>query len=180
MISISSDRSVRVWLLRDSGQYWPSICHYYTDTAPTCLSYCHERRSGPHIVSRNISDGLIIRLLFVGLDSGAVDEWEVARDYNSITSVRKYHAHLSRVEDTCFSPASNWILSCGRDKYFYFHCTVTGKRLGGYLCNAWCTGLAYDEEAQYVFVGDYSGAITVCKLEQSGVKFINTLKVSIM
>ena len=108
-----------------------------------------------------------------------MDEWEVARDYNSITSVRKYHAHLSRVSDTCFSPASNWILSSGRDKYFYFHCTVTGKRLGGYLCNAWCTGLAYDEEAQYVFVGDYSGAITVCKLEQSGVKFINTLKVCI-
>ena len=48
MISISSDRSVRVWLLRDSGQYWPSICHYYTDTAPTSLSYCHERRSVLH------------------------------------------------------------------------------------------------------------------------------------
>ena len=92
--------------------------------------------------------------------------------------MRVYHAHQSRVTDTCFSSASNWILSSGRDKYFYFHCTVTGKRLGGYLCNAWCTGLAYDEEAQYVFVGDYSGAITVCKLEQSGVKFINTLKVS--
>ena len=45
VITISSDRSVRVWLLRDSGQYWPSICHYYTDTAPTSLSYCHERRS---------------------------------------------------------------------------------------------------------------------------------------
>ena len=48
VISISSDRSVRVWLLRDSGQYWPSICHYYTDTAPTSLSYCHERRSVLH------------------------------------------------------------------------------------------------------------------------------------
>ena len=24
VISISSDRSVRVWLLRDSGQFWPS------------------------------------------------------------------------------------------------------------------------------------------------------------
>ena len=49
---------------------------------------------------RNIGDGLMLfRLLFVGLDSGAVEEWEVARDYNSITSVRKYHAHLSRVSD---------------------------------------------------------------------------------
>jgi hypothetical protein len=27
--------------------------------------------------------------------------------------------------------------------------------------------------------GDYSGSITVCKLEASGVKFITTLKVSI-
>ena len=85
-----------------------------------------------------------------------------------------------------------------------------GKRLGGYLCNAWVTSLAYDEEAQYAFIGDpptlsspessrirqnpqelsripwnppespspgdYSGAITVCHLEQQGLKFINTLK----
>ena len=48
------------------------------------------------------------------------------------------------------------------------------------MVNAWCTALAYDEEAQYVFIGDYSGAITVCKLEQNGVKFINTLKVNIV
>merc|ERR1712098_785577 len=33
-----------------------------------------------------------------------------------------------------------------------------------------------DDEAQYAFIGDYSGAITVCKLEQNGVTFINTLK----
>ena len=46
VISISSDRSVRVWLLRDSGQFWPSICHYYTSTAPTSISYCHERSLG--------------------------------------------------------------------------------------------------------------------------------------
>ena len=45
------------------------------------------------------------------------------------------------------------------------------------MCNAWCTSLAYDQESQVVFVGDYSGAITVLKLEQTGVKFINTLKV---
>merc|ERR1712158_292716 len=33
-----------------------------------------------------------------------------------------------------------------------------------------------DEQAQYVFIGDYSGAITVCHLEAQGLKFINTLK----
>ena len=64
VISISNDRSVRVWLLRDSGQFWPSICHYMS-TAPTSLTYCHDKRT-----------------LFVGVESGAVEEWEVARDYN--------------------------------------------------------------------------------------------------
>ena len=27
VISVSEDRTVRVWLKRDSGQYWPSIYH---------------------------------------------------------------------------------------------------------------------------------------------------------
>jgi len=158
VISISADRSIRIWLLRDSGQFWPSICHYMS-SAPTSLSYCHQKR-----------------LLFVGVEGGSVEEWSVARDYNRMESVRVYHAHQGRVTDTLFSPSSSWVLSSGRDKYFYFHCTATGKRLGGYLCNAWCTSLAYDDEAQYAFIGDYSGAITVCKLEQNGVTFINTLK----
>ena len=43
VISISADRSVRIWLLRDSGQFWPSICHYMS-AAPTSISYCHEKR----------------------------------------------------------------------------------------------------------------------------------------
>jgi len=40
---VSADRSVRVWQLRDSGQYWPSICHYM-GAAATALHYTHETR----------------------------------------------------------------------------------------------------------------------------------------
>ena len=47
VISISADRSVRIWLLRDSGQFWPSICHYMS-AAPTSISYCHEKRYQSH------------------------------------------------------------------------------------------------------------------------------------
>jgi len=158
VISISNDRSVRIWLLRDSGQFWPSICHYMS-AAATSMSYTHDSRK-----------------LFVGLESGVVEEFTVARDYNRMDSVRVYHAHQARVTDTIYTSKSSWLLSSGRDKYFHFHCASTGKRLGGYLCNAWCTSIAYDDDAQYVFIGDYSGAITVCHLEQTGVKFINTLK----
>ena len=54
ILSISSDRSVRVWLLRDSGQYWPSICHYMGGSA-TALHYNHQHKK-----------------VFVGLDNGMI------------------------------------------------------------------------------------------------------------
>ena len=79
VISISSDRSVRVWVLRDSGQYWPSVCHF-TGAAATSLSYTASTRQ-----------------LFVGLDSGSVTEFNLSRDHNRIDHVRDYHAHQGRV-----------------------------------------------------------------------------------
>ncbi len=44
----------------------------------------------------------------------------------------------------------------------------------GYLQSSVC----YDDRMlrRYVFVGDYSGQITVLKLESSGVQFVNVLK----
>jgi len=158
VISISGDRSVRIWVLRDSGQYWPSVCHYM-GSAATALCYTESTRQ-----------------LFIGLESGTVAEFSVARDYNRIDPVREYHAHQGRVTNVIHAKEQGWILSAARDKYFQFHCIETGRRLGGYLCNAWCTAMEYDQLAQYVFVGDYSGVITVCKLEAAGVKFINMLK----
>ena len=80
----------------------------------------------------------------------------------------------ARVSDVVHTAKTGWILSGGRDKYFHYHCVNTGihndvgqlfntynacgepgKRLGGYLCNAWVTSIAYDEEAQYVFIGKF-------------------------
>ena len=61
ILSISSDRSVRVWLLRDSGQYWPSICHYMGGAA-TALHYNHQHRK-----------------VFVGLDNGMISVSEIGR-----------------------------------------------------------------------------------------------------
>jgi len=156
VISISRDRSVRVWILRDSGQFWPSVCHYMS-AAPTALTYNQGH-------------------LFVGLETGHVEQFLLSSDYNRLDTVRQYHGHQGQVSDIIHCVKSGWMLSCARDKYFYFHCVETGKRLGGYLCNAWCTALAYDEEAQYVFIGDYSGIITVCHLQQTGITFVNSLK----
>lgn len=48
-------RTVRVWLKRDSGQYWPSVCQYMSAGA-TAMYY--------HVESRR---------LFVGLENGSID-----------------------------------------------------------------------------------------------------------
>lgn len=158
VVSISTDRSVRVWLLRDTGQFWPSVCHYMP-AAATALAYNPTQRK-----------------LFVGMETGSVEEFNLARDNNRLDSVRLYHAHTARVTGLVVCGARGWLLSCGADKYFHFHCTSTGRRLGGYLCSAWCTAIAYDDEARYVFIGDYSGVVTVCHLEAEGLNFINVLK----
>jgi hypothetical protein len=76
VLSVSSDRSVRVWLLRDSGQYWPSVCHYM-GAAATSLRYDHY-------------DG---RRVFVGLENGVVSEFTLSDDFNHMQHVRDYHAH---------------------------------------------------------------------------------------
>lgn len=135
------DRSVRLWLLRDNGQYWPSVCHYM-NSAATALHYNHASKQ-----------------LFVGLDNGTVTEFSVSEDYNRMDHVRDYHAHQSRVTSIHLSP-NGWLLSASRDRYFQFHSCSNGQRLGGYLCSAWCTALTYDHGAKYAFIGDYSGQIT--------------------
>lgn len=52
-------------------------------------------------------------------------------------------AHQSRVTALLFALQNEWVLSCGRDKYFQWHCSETGRRLGGYQTAAWCTCLQY-------------------------------------
>ena len=79
--------------------------------------------------------------LFVGLDNGSVSEFCLADDYNRITHCRNYLAHQNRVTAVVFSILTEWVLSVGRDKYFVWHCSETGRRLGGYLCNSWVTAL---------------------------------------
>ena len=60
-----------------------------------------------------------------------------------------FSAHQSRVSAVQFSLTQEWVLSAGRDKYFQWHCSETGRRLGGYQAAAWCTSLQYPHVAVY-------------------------------
>ncbi|XP_064104022.1 WD repeat and FYVE domain-containing protein 2-like isoform X2 [Macrobrachium nipponense] len=158
VISVSDDKSVRIWQRRDNGQYWPSVCHFLP-SIPSCLHYTAH-----------------IRRLFMGLDNGTVTEFEVASDYNSIRHIRDYISHQNRVTGVMYCQDSEWALSVSRDKFFVYHCTESGRRLGGHQCTGWCTALQFDSKSRHVFVGDYSGNITMLKLEENGPQVITTLK----
>ncbi|KAF7989438.1 hypothetical protein HCN44_008112 [Aphidius gifuensis] len=165
VISVSDDRTVRVWLKRDSGQYWPSVCQYMSSGA-TSLHY--------HVETHR---------LFVGLENGFIDEFLLEQDYNRMTAMREYTAHTARVTGIVFSSIHNWLMSVGRDKLFQLHCSDSGQRLTTYgktktnytLSDSWYTTLQFDEQSKHAFVGDYSGEITMLKVDSNTITVVACL-----
>ena len=98
MIRVFHSRSVRVWLLRDSGQYWPSICHYMGAAALSLAFHPPTRR------------------VFVGVETGTVSEFVLSEDLNHMEHRRDYHAHQKGVTGLHFSAENGWILSVGKDR----------------------------------------------------------------
>ena len=78
-------------LLRDSGQYWPSVCHYM-GAAATSFHYYHS-----------------FKKLFIGLDNGTIVEFKVSDDFNRMDSIRDYHAHQGRVTGVQLT-SNDWLL----------------------------------------------------------------------
>ncbi|KPP70056.1 hypothetical protein Z043_111147, partial [Scleropages formosus] len=144
LITVSEDRTIRVWLKRDSGQYWPSI--YHTVSSPcSSMTYHHDSKR-----------------IFVGQDNGAL---------------------VNRVTAIVFSLESEWVVSTGHDKCVSWMCTRSGTMLGRHYFSSWASCLQilnrarrYDNETQHAFVGDYSGQITLLKLERQTCSTITTLK----
>ncbi|XP_061395820.1 WD repeat and FYVE domain-containing protein 2 [Musca vetustissima] len=159
VISVSDDKTIRVWLKRDSGQYWPSICQFMPSGC-TCLYYLQETRQ-----------------LFVGQENGTVTENTLSEDCNRLTFVRDHLAHQARVMAVVYSKPHNWVLSCSKDKTFAYHCSETGRRIGQYNFETPCTALQFDAPAKYAFIGDHAGQITMLRCDtQGGVQLITTFK----
>ncbi|XP_075014288.1 WD repeat and FYVE domain-containing protein 1 isoform X2 [Calonectris borealis] len=158
VITASEDRTIRVWLKRDSGQYWPSI--YHTMSSPcSAMAYHHDSRR-----------------IFVGQDNGAIMEFHISEDFNKMNFVKTYPAHQNRVSAITFCLTSEWVISTGHDKCISWMCTRSGSMLGRHYFTSWASCLQYDHETRHAFVGDYSGQITLLKLEQNTCSIITTLK----
>ncbi|XP_063715182.1 WD repeat and FYVE domain-containing protein 1-like [Symsagittifera roscoffensis] len=143
VITVSNDKSLKVWLKRDNGQYWPSICHFLPDFG-TAIAF-NER----------------LLKIFIGLNVGVVEEFRVAEDFNSVSLERDFHAHQRPVTDIIYAQAQEYLLSCSRDKTFqYFH-THNGVRIGRISLDSQVLCLAFDALSNHVFLGEYNGAISM-------------------
>ncbi|CAG08283.1 unnamed protein product, partial [Tetraodon nigroviridis] len=158
VISVSDDRTVRVWLKRDSGQYWPSVYHLLPSQC-SCMFFNPETRR-----------------LSLGMDTGSICEFTLSEDYNKMSPARTYQAHQSRVTVVLFVLEMEWLLSTGQDKKFTWHCSESGQQLGAHHTAAWVTGLQFDVETRHAFVGDQSGQVTILKLEQDSCSLVTTFK----
>nr|XP_023687523.1 WD repeat and FYVE domain-containing protein 2 [Paramormyrops kingsleyae] len=163
VISVSEDRTIRIWLKRDSGQYWPSV--YHTMPAPcSCMFFNPETRR-----------------LSVGMDNGVVSVSGPCRGLCSPNQANMcsglcLEAHQGRVTVVLFVLEMEWVLSTGQDRTFAWHCSESGQRLGGYRTTAWVSGLQFDVETRHAFVGDHSGQVTILKLEQDDCSLVTTFK----
>ncbi len=107
--------------------------------------------------------------------SNFLKEYAVSDDYNKITLIKRYTAHVAAVTSVYYSLEHDWVLSTSKDKYFTWHSTDTSRRIGAYTTASWCTCLSYDTQSKHCFVGDNSGNISFIKLTDNGSQFIANL-----
>lgn len=154
---VCSGKNIRIWLKRDSGQYWPSVCKTMTAMC-SCMDYNHETQR-----------------LFVGLETGTVCEFQVADDFNKLIPQRDYFAHNAGVVSVIFALSCEWLVSIGRSKQFIWQCSETAHRLGCFEVAEFCYSLQFDAPSKYAFIGDYSGNITILRLSEDSYELITRL-----
>ncbi|CAF0816947.1 unnamed protein product [Rotaria sp. Silwood1] len=151
VLTALDDRTLRIWLRRQTGKYWPSVC-YTLDSAPTALYY-HESS----------------RRLFCGCDSGLVYEFLVADDFNKITLQCTYLGHQSRIQALYFTSRNELLLSVCREKKLNWYSTNPADEnhqytRGSYTLTSWGMSIAMDEISRQCFIGDSSGNIYFLKI----------------
>uniref|UniRef100_A0A915CUG9 FYVE-type domain-containing protein n=1 Tax=Ditylenchus dipsaci TaxID=166011 RepID=A0A915CUG9_9BILA len=156
-LTINEDRTLRVLLKRDSGQFWPSIVQDLPNI-PTKL-FCDEENL----------------CVLVGLVNGIVIEYALGADMNSLSVKRQWTAHTGVVTGLVFSDIMHQIFSCGKDKVLVWHSSETAQKIGSYVINSPCMTMQFDAGSKFIFLGDYSGSIYVLRLAGNLVQLVSKL-----
>ncbi|OON15295.1 WD domain, G-beta repeat protein, partial [Opisthorchis viverrini] len=118
IVTGTEDRSLRVWMRRDTGRFWPSAMEVLPSPV-TCLTYCSEARQ-----------------IYAGLDNGTVVEFILAEDLNHLQHKRDYLSHTARVNAIISALDMKWIISTSKDRTVAWYSSETGKHLSGYQLEA--------------------------------------------
>lgn len=158
ILSISDDRTLRIWLKRERGSYWPSVCHLLP-SQPTCFHFNQD-----------------LRRLFVGHANGTITEFSVNEDYNRIEHKRYFSSHHDKVTGILYSNNCGWLLSVGRDKQFHWDDSESGTRISTSSFQNPCTAIQFDPQSKHVFIAEQNGQISMLKLEQNICRHITTMR----
>lgn len=149
ILSISEDRTIRIWLKRERGSYWPSVCHLLP-SSPACFHFDQSQKR-----------------LFVGLDNGTITEFAVTDDFNRIEHKRFFSSHSGKVTGILQASLCKLLLSVGRDKQLHWSDSETGTLFGTNPFQNNCTAVQFDPQSRHVFVAEQNGQITMLKLEDN-------------
>ncbi|KAF7232358.1 hypothetical protein EG68_10909 [Paragonimus skrjabini miyazakii] len=150
IVTGTEDRTLRVWMRRDTGRFWPSALEVLPSPVSS-LFYCSQ-----------------IRCVYAGLDNGTIMEFFLSEDLNHLDHRRDYLSHTARVCGIISSLDMKWIVTTSKDRTVAWYSSENGKRLGGHQLEAAGTCLEYDAGSHYLFVGDASGRVTLLSFTQSG------------
>ncbi|VDN04595.1 unnamed protein product [Thelazia callipaeda] len=156
-LTISDDRTLRIYLKRDNGQFWPSIHHFLAFTA-TSMYFEEDRHK-----------------LFVGLINGSVYEYKIADDMNSLSEQRHWMAHLSIVTAVLYSLGTALIFSCSKDKTVVWHCSETSVKMGSYTGESGFTALEFDMPSKFIFLGNTDGSVILLRLNDSEASLVTKI-----
>lgn len=119
VLTICGDRTVRIWVKREGGHFWPTVCDYLADSV-LCMELDANNRK-----------------LFVGLANGVIQEYFISEDLNRILHQRDYQGQIGRLRAVCSSFANEWLFSCASSNQLLQHCTQSGVQLSSSKLGAW-------------------------------------------
>lgn len=158
IICLSHDKTLKVWIKRSTGQYWPSIS-YTLPTLGYCMAYGEESLS-----------------LHIGLESGVVMEFQIADDYNKLTHIKNYTGHSVRVTGVVVQVGGGKLITSSSDRSVMCHSMEDGIVLSAYQHNIPLTCVECDKDSSSIYAGDNKGNILVLSQKQTSLCKEQTLK----
>ncbi|KAI6196836.1 hypothetical protein M3Y94_01155700 [Aphelenchoides besseyi] len=156
-VTINEDKTLRIILKRDNGQYWPTAIEYFQNV-PTSL-YLHEESS----------------TIYVGLVTGVLLRCGISEDLNKLEVIQRRQLHTHAISAIVYSHANQEVYSCSRDKALVWSSAETGLKIGNYTIDSPCTTMQFDASTNFAFVGDYAGSIYVLRVAGSTAQLISKL-----